>query len=108
MNHKRGQSTVEYAVLIAVVAAALLGVQFYAKRAVQGRVKASADQIGDQFVPAATAYSIAVANDGARLDTLSTDGASKSEVTVEEKSSRNATSWTAPALPTTGDIWTTD
>jgi Flp pilus assembly pilin Flp len=40
-----GQSTVEYAVLLAIVAAALIGMQVYLKRGLQGRVKDLADQI---------------------------------------------------------------
>lgn len=47
-NH-RGQSTLEYAVLIVIVIAALLSIQVYIKRGVQGRLKSSADDIGDQF-----------------------------------------------------------
>jgi len=49
LNQKRGQSTLEYAVLIVVIIGALLTVQVYFKRAVQGRVKSSADDIGDQY-----------------------------------------------------------
>ena len=45
---RRGQSIVEYAVLIAMVIAALTGMQIYAKRGIQAGVKAAADQIGDQ------------------------------------------------------------
>jgi len=46
---KRGQSTLEYAVIIAVVVGALLAVQVYVKRGVQGRFKQAADDIGEQF-----------------------------------------------------------
>ena len=49
LRNKRGQSTVEYAVLIVVVIAALLTIQNYVKRGVQGRLKSSADDIGDQY-----------------------------------------------------------
>lgn len=41
----RGQSAVEYAVVIAVVAAALLGMSVYAKRALSGKWR----QVGDAF-----------------------------------------------------------
>lgn len=43
---KRGMSIVEYSVLIAVVVAALLGIQIYIKRAVCSRWKVSGDVIG--------------------------------------------------------------
>lgn len=40
-----GQSATEYAVLLAVVAAALLAMQVYIKRGIQGRMRDLADQI---------------------------------------------------------------
>ena len=50
LNKKRkGQSTVEYVVLIIVIIGALLSIQVYIKRGVQGRLKSAADDIGDQF-----------------------------------------------------------
>ena len=48
-RRRKGQSTVEYAVLIVIVIAALLSIQIYIKRGVSGRMRDSADQIGDQF-----------------------------------------------------------
>lgn len=45
----KGQSTLEYAVIIVVVAAALLAMQIYMKRGVQGKMRESADSIGEQF-----------------------------------------------------------
>jgi uncharacterized protein (UPF0333 family) len=49
LNQKRGQSTLEYAILIIIIIAALLSIQVYIKRGVQGRLKSSADDIGDQY-----------------------------------------------------------
>lgn len=48
---KKGQSTLEYAVLIIIIIGALLSIQTYIKRGVQGRLKGAADDIGDQFSP---------------------------------------------------------
>src|SRR5476651_2498840 len=48
LNQKRGQSTLEYAVLIVIIIGALLTIQVYIKLGVQGRVKSAADDIGDQ------------------------------------------------------------
>ena len=45
----KGQSTLEYAVLIGVIAAALVGAQVYLNRAYQGKMKESADSLGEQF-----------------------------------------------------------
>jgi uncharacterized protein (UPF0333 family) len=54
LNKKRGQSTLEYAVLIIVIIAALIAIQIYIRRGVQGKLKSSADDIGDQFSPGNT------------------------------------------------------
>ena len=53
---KRGQSTLEYAILVVVVIMALVAIQAYLKRGIQGRMRDSADQIGDQFSPEFTTY----------------------------------------------------
>ena len=49
LNQKRGQSALEYAVLVVIIIGALLSIQFYLKRGIQGRLKSSADDIGDQY-----------------------------------------------------------
>ena len=54
INQKRGQSTLEYAVLVIVIIGALLSIQVYIKRGVQGRFKQAADDIGEQFSPGNT------------------------------------------------------
>jgi Flp pilus assembly pilin Flp len=48
-KNKLGQSTLEYAVIIAVVVAALLAIQIYMKRGVQGKLRESTDSIGEQY-----------------------------------------------------------
>lgn len=47
--NKKGQNTMEYAIIIAVIVAALIAMQNYIKRGIQGRMKQSSDDIGDQF-----------------------------------------------------------
>ncbi len=49
INKKRGQSTLEYAVLIIIIIGALLSIQVYIKRGISGRLKQASDDIGDQF-----------------------------------------------------------
>lgn len=53
-RRRGGQSTLEYAVVIAVVVAAAVAMQIYMKRGVQGKLRAATDDIGGQFSP--TAY----------------------------------------------------
>jgi len=51
---RKGQSTLEYALIIAVVAGALIAMQVYIKRGVQGKLKSTADEIGEQYSPGYT------------------------------------------------------
>lgn len=48
---KKGQSTLEYAVVIACIVGALLSMQVYIKRAVSGKLRSAADEIGQQYDP---------------------------------------------------------
>jgi len=56
LNKKRqkGQSTLEYVILIIIIMGALLSIQVYIKRGVSGRLKSAADDIGIQFSPGNT------------------------------------------------------
>jgi cytoskeletal protein RodZ len=54
MRIRKGQSILEYAVLICVVLAALLVMQVYIKRTYQGRLKTDADSVGEQYSPGHT------------------------------------------------------
>ena len=54
LNKRKGQSTLEYAVLIVIIIAALLAMNQYIKRGLQGRLKSSTDDIGEQFSPGNT------------------------------------------------------
>lgn len=48
---RNGQTVIEYALIVTIVAAALLSTQIYIKRAIQGRWKTSVDDLGDQYDP---------------------------------------------------------
>ncbi len=54
----KGQSTIEFAILIVIIIGALLLIQVYVKRGVQGRLKSAADDIGEQFSPGNTNLTI--------------------------------------------------
>ena len=45
----KAQSTLEYAVLIMIVIGALLSIQIYIRRGIQGRLRQASDDIGDQY-----------------------------------------------------------
>lgn len=57
LQKKNSQSTLEYAVLIAVIAIALICTHVIIKRGYQGRLRESSDQMGDQFSPGHTTAS---------------------------------------------------
>lgn len=69
-KRKKGQSTVEYAVLIVLVISALLSIQFYLKRGIQGRLKSATDDIGDQFSPGNTNLIETTTTTGQRQETF--------------------------------------
>lgn len=52
----KAQSLLEYSVLIIIVAAALVGMQGYLKRGLQGRMRSNADELsaGGTYAPGAT------------------------------------------------------
>ncbi|MFC1675080.1 hypothetical protein ACFL1K_04275 [Candidatus Omnitrophota bacterium] len=93
-RHLKGQSTLEYAIVIALVVAALLAMNIYMKRAVQGRMRSATDDIGEQFDPA---VSTAVTRDAHPFaETTSYDverGGRTTSTTVQEivDESRNLT-----------------
>ena len=83
-----GQSTAEYAVLIAVIIAAVLAMQLYVKRAMSGRLRQASDQVGEQFSPAATKWEYTTTSKTNRKDEVFTSGGSKSTVQGPEESTR--------------------
>jgi Flp pilus assembly pilin Flp len=49
--HNRGQTVIEYTILVIIVLGAFLTVGTYVKRGIQGRWKQTADDLGDQYDP---------------------------------------------------------
>lgn len=45
----KAQSTLEYAILVVIIIGVLLAMQVYIKRGLQGRLKSSTDDIGEQY-----------------------------------------------------------
>ena len=74
----------EYAVLVALVIAALLVMKFYMKRAVQGKLRAASDDIGEQFIPTSTTSTYTFHTSSGRNEVLGTTGQSTSKLTVDE------------------------
>lgn len=90
-RREKGQSTLEYAILIIIVLAALLSIQVYIKRGIQGRFKSAADDIGEQFSPGNTNVIKTTGTRSQTRDTF-TAGATKSQLTQVETQFENTTS----------------
>ena len=80
----KGQSSVEYAILIIIVIGALLSIQVYVKRGIQGRLKSATDDIGDQFSPGNTNVYHTLKVTATTRDTFS-GGVTKSQLTKNEE-----------------------
>lgn len=85
MRLRKGQSTLEYAVVISLVAAALLAMGVYVKRGVEGRLRESTDNIGDQFSAGHTTYNETTSSTVTSTETI-TGGASPSTSTTSNQS----------------------
>lgn len=80
----RGQSFLEYSILIACIILALLAMQTYLKRGIQGKLRESADQIGAQYEPTKTSSDFTISSKSS-ITTVST-------LTIDEETdSTNAT-----------------
>ena len=82
LNQRRGQSTLEYAVLVTIIIGALLSIQFYIKRGVQGRLKSAADDIGDQYSVGNTNVIKTTTSSGVTRDTYGVEGQGVSKTTL--------------------------
>jgi len=71
VRKNKGQSVQEFAILLAVVTAALLAMQIYIKRGVQGRLKDLAGQISTQhYDPATTTSNYTVTRSSTQEETF--------------------------------------
>lgn len=102
---KRAQSTIEYMVLIAVIAAALGATAIYTKRSLQGRIRAGADQISSEsaYMPGgtdgtATVTRTIIEDSSTRVDKSGSkrDSITDAKVTINQNTTRNETAGAAP------------
>lgn len=100
-KRKKGQSTLEYAILIVIIIGALLSIQVYIKRGIQGRMRSATDDIGDQFSPGNTNYIETVTTSSGTHDTFS-DGLSVSTLTQAEQTN---TSMNQQMINTNWSYW---
>ena len=91
MSGRKGQSTAEYAVLMVVVIAALLGMAIFMKRGVMGKARESTNQIGEQFAPSNTKNNYTRSFSSTRNETTSVAGESGSTIKVQEVQNKTGT-----------------
>lgn len=93
----RGQSSLEYAVIIICLVAGLLAMQVYIKRSMQGRLRQAADELGQQYAPKNTTSDITVGVESdmdIKVETEEKDGKIKTTTTTTinyENESRTGT-----------------
>lgn len=78
----KAQTTLEYAILIGVVVAGLIAMQVYLKRGFQGKLKESADSMGQQFSPGYTTADYTTHNVTDSTETLS-GGVTKTTINTQ-------------------------
>ena len=82
--NRRAQSTLEYAIVVVVIVAALLSINAYIKRGVQGKLRASTDEIGDQFSPGMSVANYKVISHSKSTDKVEATGAQSSALTEDQ------------------------
>ena len=100
-RHSRGQTTLEYAILVAAIVAATLGVQNYLRRGIHGRVRDSTDRLGSQWDAGSSTYTTNTTISSTSTDTLTNAGQSVSSPTTAQNTTKDeqVTSQVTSALP---------
>lgn len=88
---KKGQSTLEYTIVIAVIVAALIAMNTYIKRSVQGRMRQSADDMGEQFSPQYTTGTITTSLNAGSTETITGGVKPVTTVVTSQNQARNIT-----------------
>jgi len=83
----KAQTTLEYAILIGVIVAGLIAMQVYVRRGYQGKLRESADSMGQQFSPGETKIYYNTTSYTKSTETLDEKRVSKTEI-EEQKNTR--------------------
>jgi len=104
-HDKNGQSTLEFVVLFVVVIAALVAMQVYLKRGIQGRLRESSDQLGQQFSPGRTTSNIKTDTFSNFLEENNTGGAANGETKVTYNNQWQDQSGTETVMAMNQEFW---
>ncbi len=81
----RGQSTLEYVILIGFVVAALIAMGIYMKRGVQGKLRESTDQIGEQYSAQNTTSEYTTVTNMQQNEVVAAGGASTTSISKNQQ-----------------------
>jgi hypothetical protein len=81
LKKMKAQSTLEYAIIIAVVVAGMVAMQVYLRRGISGKMRTSADSIGDQFDPATSTGSFSTNSTSSSNEVVETTGVTGTNMT---------------------------
>ena len=95
MRNSRGQSTLEYVILVGFVVAALIAMGFYMKRGFQGRLRESTDQIGQQYDADATSANYTTTTNVSQSETLAA-GVTTTTISQNQQVKSGSETITAP------------
>lgn len=84
-HSSRGQSTLEYVILLGFVVAALIAMGVYMKRGFQGKLRESSDQVGEQYSPEHTTSDYDTTTNMAQSEKVTSGGVSKTTITQNKQ-----------------------
>ncbi len=90
-HSSRGQSTLEYVILLGFVVAALIAMGVYMKRGFQGKLRESTDQIGEQYSAGNTTSEYTTTSNMTQTESVSGGGVSSSSSTSKQNRSGSET-----------------
>ncbi|MBF0571205.1 MAG: hypothetical protein HQL12_04975 [Candidatus Omnitrophica bacterium] len=80
MQNRKGQSILEYTVILIIILGVMITMKDYVKRGIQGRWKSATDDMGDQYDPQSVNSSIVYATQSNGLSIVTVENGSSASV----------------------------
>ncbi|MFH1077573.1 MAG: hypothetical protein V1753_12235 [Pseudomonadota bacterium] len=96
----KGQSTLEYVILIGFVVAALIAMGVYMKRGIQGKLRESSDQVGEQYSAGNTVSKYIIKTDVQQTENMAAGGRTTTSIdrSIQSKSGSETVSDFTPGI----------